>query len=363
MTVYCRRALAGRRAPRHAGPHGARRPPQPARPVQLQRDRVGAGDPLRRRHRPLPLVLELRLVVPAPPARQDRRDDGAPTRVARREVGSRRRRDPAGQRVDHPPHRPPPSSRCPPSSRTTCASGSPPVVRSCASPTASRCPTRSTTTRPWQLGYRPDGFLLAVSRLVPEKGLDVLVDALERLAADDTPLDAADRVAGQARQPTRLLRRARRPGRALGHTGAPARCAARADRARALPRRPRARRAVTGRGQPAHGDRGDGPRPVRGGERHPAPPRPPRRHRDPRPRRRRRRARRRAPRRWPTTPSGAHALGARARARIERSDEYQWDGVAARTESVLEVRRRLGLTASASAPGPAEPGPPARRCG
>ena len=31
----------------------------------------------------------------------------------------------------------------------------------------------------------------------------------------------------------------------------------------------------------------------------------------------------------------AHALGARARARIEQSDEYQWDGVAARTESVL----------------------------
>jgi glycosyltransferase involved in cell wall biosynthesis len=34
-------------------------------------------------------------------------------------------------------------------------------------------------------------------------------------------------------------------------------------------------------------------------------------------------------------PDTAHRLGARGRARIEASDEYQWDAVAARTESVL----------------------------
>jgi len=34
-------------------------------------------------------------------------------------------------------------------------------------------------------------------------------------------------------------------------------------------------------------------------------------------------------------PEAARALGAAARARIEAADEYQWDGVATRTESVL----------------------------
>jgi glycosyltransferase involved in cell wall biosynthesis len=57
-----------------------------------------------------------------------------------------------------------------------------------------------------RLGLRPGHFLLAVSRLVPEKGLDVLFDALDDLG------DVADQpkwplvVAGQARHPTSYSR-------------------------------------------------------------------------------------------------------------------------------------------------------------
>ena len=40
-------------------------------------------------------------------------------------------------------------------------------------------------------------------------------------------------------------------------------------------------------------------------------------------------------RRVASDPALARALGAQARARIEATDEYQWNGVAARTESVL----------------------------
>jgi glycosyltransferase involved in cell wall biosynthesis len=60
------------------------------------------------------------------------------------------------------------------------------------------------------VGLTPDGFLLAVSRLVPEKGLDVLLDALDLLtdrgeAADGAlPLPVA--VAGRARNATAYSR-------------------------------------------------------------------------------------------------------------------------------------------------------------
>jgi hypothetical protein len=40
--------------------------------------------------------------------------------------------------------------------------------------------------------------------------------------------------------------------------------------------------------------------------------------------------------RWVSTDSaGARAIGQRAQARLAASDEYQWDGVAARTAEVL----------------------------
>ena len=51
------------------------------------------------------------------------------------------------------------------------------------------------------VGLAPDRFLLAVSRLVPEKGLDVLLDALDLIAdgsADALPVA----IAGRARNPT-----------------------------------------------------------------------------------------------------------------------------------------------------------------
>ena len=72
------------------------------------------------------------------------------------------------------------------------------------------------------VGLTPDQFVLAVSRLVPEKGLDVLLDALDLLADDGTDaLPVA--VAGRARHPTAYSRdlearaaKARVPVRFLG---------------------------------------------------------------------------------------------------------------------------------------------------
>jgi glycosyltransferase involved in cell wall biosynthesis len=63
------------------------------------------------------------------------------------------------------------------------------------------------------VGLAPDGFVLAVSRLVPEKGIDVLLDALDLLAGDADGVAGADgaaalpvAVAGRARNPTAYSR-------------------------------------------------------------------------------------------------------------------------------------------------------------
>lgn len=53
---------------------------------------------------------------------------------------------------------------------------------------------------PERFGLQPDGYLLAVSRLVPEKGLDVLLDALDELATRPGPAPLPVAVAGEARQ-------------------------------------------------------------------------------------------------------------------------------------------------------------------
>ncbi|GMU77523.1 MAG: phosphatidyl-myo-inositol mannosyltransferase [Acidimicrobiia bacterium] len=187
---------------------------------------------------------------------------------------------------------------------------------------------------PSELGLEPDGYLLAVSRLVPEKGLDVLLDALARVANDGTPLPMPLVVAGQARNPTpysdALTRRADTapsPVRLLGVQPAPVvHGLYRGARALVAPSRREGNPLTVIEGMahgccviasdiPPHrellGDAGllvpvddagalaDALRSVT---------------RD---------------------PGLARDLGARARARIDASDEYQWDGVASRTEAVL----------------------------
>ena len=185
-----------------------------------------------------------------------------------------------------------------------------------------------------ELGYPPDGFVLAVSRLVPEKGLDVLVDALEQAAAAGDPLPLPVAVAGQARQPSTfsqaLERRADRtdpPVRLLGVQPAAvvhglygsARALVAPSRAEGNPLTVIEAMAhgccVVASDIPPHRDLlGDAGILVPVGDAA---------------------ALGAALRRVASDPDLARALGAQARARIEATDEYQWDGVAARTESVL----------------------------
>lgn len=187
---------------------------------------------------------------------------------------------------------------------------------------------------PAQFGYRPDEYLLAVSRLVPEKGLDVLVDALDRIAAEGAPLPLPVAVAGQARQPTAfssaLALRAEHsvtPIRLLGvQPAAVVHGLYRGARALVAPSRAEGNpltvieamahgMCVVASDIPPHRELlGDAGMLVPVGDAA---------------------ALAAALRRVAADPTEAHALGARARARIESSDEHQWDGVAARTESVL----------------------------
>jgi glycosyltransferase involved in cell wall biosynthesis len=187
---------------------------------------------------------------------------------------------------------------------------------------------------PATFGYRRDGYLLAVSRLVPEKGLDVLVDALDLMAEEGEPLDLPIAVAGQARQPTAfseaLAARADRavtPVRLLGVQPAPvvhglyrgARALVAPSRAEGNPLTVIEAMAhgmcVVASDIPPHRELlGDTGILVPAGDAA---------------------ALASALRRVAAEPGLAHELGHGARARIDASDEYQWDGVAARTESVL----------------------------
>jgi glycosyltransferase involved in cell wall biosynthesis len=185
---------------------------------------------------------------------------------------------------------------------------------------------------PAKFGYVPDGYVLAVSRLVPEKGLDVLVDALDRPVGDAPLLPVA--VAGAARQPTAfstaLADRAERsptPVRLLGvQPAAVVHGLYRGARALVAPSRAEGNPltvieamahgvCVVASDIPPHRELlGDSGILVPVGD--PA-------------------AWAQALRTVADDPDTAHRLGARGRARIEASDEYQWDAVAARTESVL----------------------------
>jgi glycosyltransferase involved in cell wall biosynthesis len=200
------------------------------------------------------------------------------------------------------------------------------------------------------VGLTPDGFLLAVSRLVPEKGLDVLLDALDLLASADTDTDAdADAdgvaggegaaslpvaVAGRARNPTAYSRdlearatRARVPVHLLGvQPSEVLHGLYRSARAFVAPSRAEGNpltvieamahgACIVASDIPPHRELlGDAGVLVPVGD---AP------------------ALAQALRRVSADAAAARAIGLRAQARLAAADEYQWDGVAARTAEVL----------------------------
>jgi len=206
-----------------------------------------------------------------------------------------------------------------------------PVVRI---PNGVTMPDEIDDDAPAQFGFVRDGYLLAVSRLVPEKGLDVLLDALDTLDGDTAPVLPVA-VAGRARQATpfsdALAGRADRthpPVRLLGVQPSPVvHGLYRGARALVAPSRREGNpltvieamahgMCVVASDIPPHRELlGDTGILVPVGDAA---------------------ALAEALRRVSRDPDAAHALGSRARARIEQSDEYQWDGVALRTESVLE---------------------------
>jgi glycosyltransferase involved in cell wall biosynthesis len=188
------------------------------------------------------------------------------------------------------------------------------------------------------VGLVPDRFLLAVSRLVPEKGLDVLLDALDLLKAE-AATDAATEglpvaVAGQARHPTPYSRdlearaaRAAIPVHLLGVQPAPVvHGLYRSARAFVAPSRAEGNpltvieamahgACVVASDIPPHRELlGDAGLLVPVGDAG---------------------ALADALRTVTADAEVARSLGRAARERLAAADEYQWDGVAARTASVL----------------------------
>src|SRR5262245_55822550 len=187
------------------------------------------------------------------------------------------------------------------------------------------------------VGLTPDGFLLAVSRLVPEKGLDVLLDALDLIAAEDGDGGAGAlpvAVAGRARNPTQYSRdlearaeSARIPVRLLGVQPTDVvHGLYRSARAFVAPSRAEGNpltvieamahgACVVASDIPPHRELlGDAGVLVPVGDA----------------------AALADAVRWVgSDAAAARAIGRRAQARLAASDEYQWDGVAARTASVL----------------------------
>jgi glycosyltransferase involved in cell wall biosynthesis len=192
------------------------------------------------------------------------------------------------------------------------------------------------------VGLAPDGFLLAVSRLVPEKGLDVLLDALDLLAGDDADgVAGADgapalpvAVAGRARNPTvyshdleARAARARVPVHLLGVQPSDvvhglyqsARAFVAPSRAEGNPLTVIEAMAhgacIVASDIPPHRELlGDAGVLVPVGDA---------------------RALAEALHRVCADAAAARAIGRRAQARLAAADEYQWDGVAARTAEVL----------------------------
>src|SRR5262249_34471700 len=183
------------------------------------------------------------------------------------------------------------------------------------------------------VGLVPDRFLLAVSRLVPEKGLDVLLDALD-LIADDAADALPVVVAGRARNPTPYSRHlearavtTRVPVRFLGVQPTDvvhglyrsARSFVAPSRAEGNPLTVIEAMAhgacIVASDIPPHRELlGDTGILVPVGDA---------------------RALADALRRVDADPDEARAFGRRAQARLAASTEYQWDGVAARTAEVL----------------------------
>ena len=184
------------------------------------------------------------------------------------------------------------------------------------------------------VGLAPDAFLLAVSRLVPEKGLDVLLDALDLLGVDGDAAPLPVAVAGRARNATAYSRdletraaRSRVPVHLLGvQPSAVVHGLYRSARAFVAPSRAEGNpltiieamahgACIVASDIPPHRDLiGDAGVLVPVGD-----------------------ALTLAEAlRWVSTDSAAaRAIGQRAQARLAASDEYQWDGVAARTAEVL----------------------------
>jgi glycosyltransferase involved in cell wall biosynthesis len=184
------------------------------------------------------------------------------------------------------------------------------------------------------VGLTPDGFLLAVSRLVPEKGLDVLFDALDLVANDGAAAPLPVAVAGRARNPTAYSRDlearaavARVPVHLLGvQPTSVVHGLYRSARAFVAPSRAEGNpltvieamahgACVVASDIPPHRELlGDDGVLVPVGD---AP------------------ALAEAVRWVSTDAAAAREIGQRAQARIASSHEYQWDGVAARTAAVL----------------------------
>jgi len=184
------------------------------------------------------------------------------------------------------------------------------------------------------VGLTPDQFLLAVSRLVPEKGLDVLLDALDLIGVDDGAGALPLAVAGRARNPTQYSRdlearavHARVPVHLLGVQPTDVvHGLYRSARAFVAPSRAEGNpltvieamahgACVVASDIPPHRELlGDAGILVPVGDAH---------------------ALADAVRRVTADPEAAGAIGRRAQARLASTVEYQWDDVAARTAEVL----------------------------
>ena len=347
--VYAR--IAGRRPRRHrvlrgARPMGAELPrdagPRPCRRCPASPwDRVSysavastivATRTVRRRA--LSLVLELGLVLHPPCHGRQSADDRAPAWSGSTRSGARPVAPCSRRTRGSPTALPARSSRCRPSSRTTCTRRGP--SRSADRPHPQRRDDARRDRR--RRGRSTSGWSPTSSSSRSAASCPRRASTCCSTRSSDSPM-TKHRSAGGGRGPGapshRVLARPRSPGGARPSPCTSSACnrprsctASTAARARFVAPSRAEGNPLTVIEAMAHGD-------VHRRERHPAPPRAPRRRRPAR-------ARRRPPAPSPTRlrivsadPNGAHALGGAARDAARGVDEYQWDGVAARTAAVL----------------------------